>query len=141
MRRRSGSVIYITELLMSLMIFALCASVCASIFVVSRQYSARSGELSQAVVVTQSCAEAFKKYPDKEELAKVLRGDVQGEDCVIYYDKDWTCTNTLNAVYIARITPRKASGLRAARVTASRLDGGQVYSLDVSALRVEGQYE
>ena len=137
-RQQPGSVIFLTELLLSLTIFALCSSVCASLFALSNQYSERSGELSKAVVAVQSCAEAFKKYPDQSELADILRGSVEGDDCVVYYDKDWIGTNPFNARYQARLSFREEAGLRLARITVSRVGGAEVYSVNASALVPEG---
>jgi len=136
-RRNSGSVIFLTELLLSLTIFALCAAVCVSLFALSHGFSEQGSRLSRAVVATQSCAEAFKKYPDTADLARILRGSAGSDNCVVYYDNNWSATTASDAMYVLRIDVREEGDLRRAKVNASVIDGTLIYSLNVSALSSE----
>jgi uncharacterized protein YcfL len=55
MRRQSSqSVVFLTEILLALMIFALCSSVCASLFSWSHQINRESSALRRAVIAAQA---------------------------------------------------------------------------------------
>ncbi|MCL1849760.1 MAG: hypothetical protein FWF83_08880 [Clostridiales bacterium] len=137
-RQQSSSVVFLTELLLALTIFALCSSVCARMFAASHQLSERSSALSQAVISTQSAIEAFKKYASPEEIARLLKGEGADESCFIYYDEDWVATGRSGAAYTMEIQIRPGDGMRYATIVTTDRGGAQVYSLDVSALPVEG---
>ena len=136
-RQQSKSVVFLTEILLALTIFALCSSVCAGLFALSYRISEQSGDLSHAVIAAQSGAEAFKLYSKPEEVARVLGGAVSGGLCIVYYNADWRVTAQEDAVYTMRIAFIADAGLRRAAITLSGGAGADIYNLDVAALLTE----
>ena len=136
-RQQASSAVFLTEILLSLMIFALCASVCASLFIWSNRLSDRSGALSQAVIAAQSGAEAFKNSASPEAVAAALDGAVTDGGCTVYYNAGWMADVAENASYLMRIQFRQEAGLRGAAIVVSDMQGAEVYALDVSALLTE----
>lgn len=137
-RQSSSSVVFLTELLLALTIFALCSSVCASLFATSYRMNKRSGALSQAVVYSQSAGETFKKYASPEAIANILGGEAGDSRCTLYFDEDWTATGRAGAAYTMEIKLSRTEELRYATIVTTDRDGGAVYSLEVSALPEEG---
>ncbi|MCL2120725.1 MAG: hypothetical protein FWH28_00565 [Clostridiales bacterium] len=137
-RQQSKSVVFLTELLLALMIFALCSSVCAGLFAWSHRIEEQSSALSHAVVMAQSGAEAFKRYSAPDTLARMMEGTATDSGCTIYYDKDWATTASDGAAYVMTIQLRQEAGLRFAEILVSVQDGVAVYRLEASALRTEG---
>ena len=137
-RQQSSSVVFLTELLLALTIFALCSSVCARLFAASHMLSERSGAISQAVISTQSAIEVFKKYEAPQDIARLLRGTAEGDGCVVYYGEDWSVAGGVGAAYAMEIQLWRTEGVRYARIVTTDRNGTEVYSLDVSALPVEG---
>jgi len=136
-RQQASSAVFLTEILLSLMIFALCASVCASLFIWSNRLSNRSGALSQAVIAAQSGAEAFKNNDSPEAVAAALDGAVTEGGCTVYYNAGWMADAMDKASYLMRIQFRQDAGLRNAIIVVSDIDGAEVYTLDVYALHTE----
>ena len=140
-RQQSGSIVFLTELFLSLTIFALCSSVCAGLFMWSHRYSEGSKALSQAVTAAQSGAEAFKRNEGADALAKVLGGAADSEGCVVYYDEHWSATEELGAVYIMRIHLGAETSLRYADIVVTDAKDTAIFSLSASALATEGSHE
>ena len=137
-RQQSKSVVFLTELLLALMIFALCSSICASLFAWSYRLSGYSVALSQAVVAAQSAAEAFKRTTSPEGLASTLEGTVEGGDCAVGYDEDWKATRLADAAYVMRVRFAQDDILRRGLISVRDADGEEIFSLEASALLTEG---
>jgi hypothetical protein len=136
-RQQSSSIVFLTELFLSLTIFALCSSVCAGLFAWSYRYSKDSNALSHAVMAAQSCAEAFKRNPSPEELAKALGGAASGGGCLIYFDEEWKSTAADKASFIMQVSIDQETGLRFAEIVVSDTDYAEIFKLDASALWTE----
>ena len=134
-RQQSKAVVFLTELLLALMIFALCASVCAGLFAWSHRLSEQSSALSHAVIVAQSAAEAFKKNPAPEDVARVMGGAADGGECVVYYCADWRPSGREDAAFVLRVRFRQDGALRHAGIVVAGMDGAEVYRLDAAALQ------
>ena len=137
-RQQSKSAVFLTELLLALMIFALCSSVCAGLFAWSHRINSQSGALSHAVIMAQSGAEAFKKNSSPDDIARIMEGASADSGCVVYYDKDWETTARGGAAFVLTIQVWQEAGLRHAEIVVSEMQGAEVYKLDVSALPTEG---
>ena len=71
MNDRSRARLLLVELILDLVIFALCAAVCVALLVRARSMSRESAELTQAVYLAQSAAETFRAGGEiKEKTTK-----------------------------------------------------------------------
>ena len=136
-RQQSKSIVFLTELFLSLTIFALCSSVCAGLFSWSYLYSKDSNALSRAVMAAQSCAEAFKRNTSADNLAKVLGGTADGGGCLVYYDDVWIATGRDNASFVMQVDIDHESGLRFARIVVSDMEDTEIFQLKASAFPTE----
>lgn len=84
------SSLFLTELVLSLLIFIVCAVVSVSLLVVSYSTSRQSTDLTQAVFLAESMAEDWKAY--------ALSAD--GEPIAQYFDENWQPTGHDNATFL-----------------------------------------
>lgn len=64
MNNRSRARLLLVELILDLVIFALCAAVCVALLVRARSMSRESTELTQAVYLAQTAAETWRSHGD-----------------------------------------------------------------------------
>jgi hypothetical protein len=77
------------EIVLDLVIFALCAVICLQVFATAHQESARSGALSQLGIEAQRIAEVFKEGPGGfDALASQPATEREGDTLRWHYDKD-----------------------------------------------------
>ena len=136
-RQQSSSIVFLTELFLSLTIFALCSSVCAGLFGWAHRYSKDSNALSQAVMAAQSGAEAFKRNASADALADVLGGYVGSVGCLIFYDEYWMATDADNASFIMRIKLDQGKSLRHAEIVVTDRKDVELFKLETAALVTE----
>ena len=78
--------LFLIELVFNLFIYALCAAVCVGLLVHARRMSAQSTQLTQAVYLAQSAAEAWKaaglqpSAPAAQSGGLELRWTAQGNE-------------------------------------------------------------
>ncbi len=130
------SVLFLIELMISFLVFAVTAAVCVRIFAGAHQISRQSEELSQAVVFAQNAAESLKSSRgDLEKAAGLLGGGTFSEDrLALCYDAEWALTDEANAVYrliLTRSAP--VDGYMDAEAAVLR-DGGQIYQITFRVL-------
>ena len=138
-RKQSRSLVFLTELFLALTIFALCSSVCASLFAWSHRISSESSALTRAVITAQSGAEAFKRYEGTEDLAEVLGGRSEADGCIVYYNAAWKTTAEENAAYIMYIRVDQQSSLRYAEIVVSDARNAEIFRLKTSAIQGGGR--
>ena len=85
--------LFLLELVLDLFIFALCAAVCVGLLLHARRLSQESGQLTQAVSLAQSAAEALRggrtlpEAPEGYEITPLLspsEGLVDAQILVLY---------------------------------------------------------
>lgn len=81
----SRPAIFLFEVMVTILIFSLCAAICASVFVKAHSFSTRSEDLTMAVVKAQSAAETFKAGAEDAKQQTLNRDGVYTE----YFDEDW----------------------------------------------------
>ena len=126
------SALFLGEVVLALLIFALSSAVCVGLLFRSYRISETSCELNQAVFCAQSAAETFKSQPDLEILAALLGGELQSGQCYVYYNGDWRQTAGPDAVYTLLITPRLEEGVVYAKISLSDR-AGSIFELTASA--------
>lgn len=83
--------LFMTELLICVGVFSLCAAVCVGLFVKSEVISQNSADLTRAVAEARNAAECFKAAGgDLERTAALTGGEAAAEDALfLEFDKNW----------------------------------------------------
>lgn len=125
---RTGTNLFLLELLPAILVFAFAAAVCMQIFAFARNRANESRNLSSAVLAAESAAECWKAADgDLEETARMLDGACGNGGVTVWYERDWMPCAQPQASF--RLT-LAADGERAARITV--FAGGDVlYTLSV----------
>lgn len=139
-RALSGSGMFLIELLIGLLIFAIASAICLRIFVAASQISTGSTELNHAVIAAQNNAECFKSVRgDLPEAADLLGGDLSDNDTelTLFYDTDWNQSAQAGSGYVAVIRQvSKQDGVIDGEVTVSDMSGNLIFSVPVSVMEV-----
>ena len=97
MRTRSKTPLFLMELIIMLLVFAVSAAVCLRVFAGAKQISEDSARLDAAVIQAQTAAEYWKtNHGDLEETAKDMGVLSEGNGFAVYDDEnelhlDFTC--------------------------------------------------
>ncbi|MCL1982293.1 MAG: hypothetical protein FWG53_04275 [Clostridiales bacterium] len=147
MRERSaasGSGMFLTELILAILIFAVASAICLRIFVAAHQISSESSRLNHAVSSAQDCAECFKASGgDLQDTAALLGGALAGGGSAVEvrFDSDWRILpeSEPSFFYTASIErlPEK-NGCIDANVTVADANGTVIFAIPVSALPGQG---
>ena len=83
--------LFMTELLICVGVFSLCAAVCVGLFVKSELMSQDSADLNQAVIEARNAAECFKAAGgDLEKTAELTGGRIGAEESLfLEFDQNW----------------------------------------------------
>lgn len=100
------SSLFITELVIDLFIFAVCAAVCVGLLLKAFSMSRQSTELTQEVYIAQSAAERFRQG---EDISAECRYRADGTPCGDA--ADWE-----NADYVVEAEITRSDGLRTAKL-------------------------
>jgi type II secretory pathway pseudopilin PulG len=143
LNRNSRSTLFLIEQLVVILIFAVCAAVCVSIFVESYMMERRATDVSNALLVAKSGIESYKAFAgDAERTASVLGGVVYsgGDTVTVYYDEHWDLFTEDGAAYILRIAPAGGGhpSLKLVDVTVGTADGDELIALTAAARRASG---
>lgn len=116
------SALFLMEQLIVILIFALCAAVCAEIFAASFILSSDSKDINNALLIAECGAESYKAANgNAKKAALILTGSVDDTDTTIYayYDKSRQACAKNEAAYVLSI-----SDITADETPASLLFGG-----------------
>ena len=123
------SVLFLTELILTILIFALSMGICGSIFVKAYEAATNSSDLSNAVFMAENAAEAFHLDDNPRSLSDYLGGIVTDRDGIIaYYDGQWQTTEAENAIYTLNLSISDEGIIKTADITINR-GGTEIYSL------------
>jgi type II secretory pathway pseudopilin PulG len=138
--RGSGSGMFLIEILLALMIFAIASAICLQVFVTAHNTASESSTLNSAVVAAQNGAECFKAVSgDLSAAAKLLKNATvtDGDTLTIRFDKDWQPVSSDAFYYILNVKRVLQQGaLVTGEVTISDNSGGIIFSIPVSAMEV-----
>ncbi|MCI9405454.1 MAG: hypothetical protein HFK04_00850 [Oscillospiraceae bacterium] len=105
-QRSSRSGLFLLELMIVILFFAVTSAICMNLFVQAHLTSTAGSELTAAVREVQSAAELFKAADgDLKKLAESLGVQpIDGPVLNLYYDKDWVLTKHMeDAVYTVSV--------------------------------------
>ncbi|MDR0425240.1 MAG: hypothetical protein LBH39_07335 [Clostridiales Family XIII bacterium] len=130
----SRPALFLTEMIVAILIFALCMGVCGGMFVRAFTASSKSTNLNNAVFIAESLAESFRSHDDLQEMAEKLGGFL-GDDMqtlTLYYDKGWGYSEHLRDAGFA-VTITAASGGDAIRTADISVYGGTGLILELKS--------
>lgn len=138
-KRFSAPNLFLLELLIVLLIFALSAAVCVRLFVSARLTASESRALNHAVLLCESGAECFKAANgDIAKSADLLDWQYTDGQAVAYFDADWQSVAVGQAAYLVRLQALALEGpLAKAQVFAAAMDGAPLFSLNITARGAE----
>lgn len=131
MNGKKGSLL-MTELMITLAVFLVCAAVSLSMFVSAKKASLASEKLGAGSMLAENAAECFKSTGGSAELtAKLLSAKLLGDTLTSHYDRDM---NTAAGGGYYELTMKITGGeLRTADITVI-CDGESVFSLAASCI-------
>lgn len=97
MKTHSKSSLFLLEIMLTLLIFLICAIVCVMIFAKASVTSMHSRDLNNASVLAQNAVE-------------VIKSDKSAYSYVKFYDESLTETAEVNAVYQVKVTAGDKTG-------------------------------
>lgn len=124
MKNSRRSSLFLIELMISILFFSLCATVCMQFFAKSRLISDNSTTLEHAILQAQSAAEAFESgNGTMDDLKSAFPMGIASDDTFeIYYNNEWAECSADEGSYILKllITDENTySGLISADITVS----------------------
>ncbi len=131
--RPTATGLFMTELLIAVGIFALCAAVCLGLFVKAETVSQDCADQDRAVEAAKSAAAAFRLCGWRGELAEVSGGTEENGVVTVCYDEDWRSAGE-EAVYTLTLTPVPDKPCPEAELRVTRRDGTELLCWRVAAL-------
>lgn len=128
-RNSSKSGLFLIELIVAIVFFAVASANCIQLFVGAHMLSKSSSDLNMAVTVAQNTAECFKLTGGSvEELSALLSGEpgADGKTLTVYYDGSWQSTSRENAKYHVFITLGGTERLPSAMIAVSKQPAGEL---------------
>ena len=140
MRGRSRSTLFLMEQLIVILVFAVCAAVCVSIFADSYLMQVGSADMKNALSAAESGAECFKAYSgDLEKASLILEGSVTATGALeVFYDGQWKPCAEGDAEFYLLLTESESGGsplLLFGDLTVLRISGEELTSLSLAVRR------
>ena len=133
MKRKSRSELFLLELIIVILVFAISAAACTSVLARAYVTSRESRELDFAVRSARSCTELMKAWRgDTDKCAERLGGQSEGVTLTVYSDGEMAGAAEENAAY--SMTAALNDGCRFTVSVSGK--NGEIYSLE-SALAKE----
>ncbi|MCL1819819.1 MAG: hypothetical protein FWG36_04075 [Oscillospiraceae bacterium] len=134
MNRRSKASLFLLEQLIVILVFALCAAACVRVFVFSYTTANNTRDTSNALLIAESAAEAFKfTGGDIGRTTSILSGAAGSGE--IHYDGDWKPSAKSEAVYSLVFSQLENDGtVKKCKVNVSRAEDDELLiTLDIAA--------
>lgn len=97
----SSSRVLFLELVLDLVIFAICAVICLQVFAEARQEAQRSGAITQLGIQAQELGELFKSgQNDPAELAALTSATNEGTTLTWYFDQELNPVSSDKALFV-----------------------------------------
>lgn len=132
---KSKAPLSLMEQLIMLLVFALAATLCLQVFVLSSQLSRRCDDINQAETRIQNAAEVLKaSQGDLSRCEAILGGIAEENRWQISYDAKWNETSTEQAAYQLVIVPLPSELplLGSAQICATNQSGDILSAITVS---------
>jgi hypothetical protein len=100
----SHSTVFLLEITLAILCFALVSAVCLRLMVYARQLSRRSGDVSFAVGQVSSAATLLEQGQSPEDALTLLQAQLSTDEAgQVYYDDQYALCDPAQAVYALRI--------------------------------------
>ena len=135
---RSKSSLFLIELIIAVLFFALASTVCIQMFVRGHMINISNSEKEHAIMLTQSLAESYEATDgDVNAMAKLFDDAIIAGDSINFcYDSDWNAINEDEAVYKVSLTSAIDGNFsNASIVTVNLSSGEEIYTLDTKIYR------
>ena len=136
--RHSKSHLFLMELIIAILFFALSSTVCIQLFIKSYTLNKNTVNQNQAVIHAQNLAESYLACNGSVvEIANVLSSfhpELAQNTIAIYFDSDWQVCDKANALYTAQLLTHNASedGLISANIQIFDKNNSTIYELNIS---------
>ena len=148
-RSSSKSGLFLIELIIAIVFFALSSASCIQLFVKAHTLSAKSSDLNTAVIQAQNAAELFKASGgDAERLSQLLDcryAAADGEDnyhaanYVLNFDADWKRVEDGSDVYSVVLNMSCGQEIVTAYITVNKtVTGEDIYNLSAKSYVGQG---
>ncbi len=131
--RPTATGLFMTELLIAVGIFALCAAVCLGLFAKAETVSQDCADQDRAVEAAKSAAAVFRLYGWGDGLSELSGGNEEDGSVAIHYDGDWQPAEG-DAAYSLTLTPVEGKPCPEAELRVTRDDGTELLCWRVAAL-------
>jgi hypothetical protein len=88
-KANSRSVLFLTELIIAILIFALSMGICGGVFASAYMTATSGTNLNEAVFLSESAAESFHARGNIADFASDIGGSETEDGAIVYYDDDW----------------------------------------------------
>ena len=128
-QNNSKSVLFLTELILAILIFALCMGICGSIFVMAFKSATASTNLSNAVFLAENAAESFHLSDDPGTLAEKLGGAVdRSGGIIVCCDRQWQPVEPDKAFYTLNVSITEKGHIKTALISVKE-GANEIFSL------------
>ena len=141
-RKASTSRAIFLELVLDLLIFAVCAVICLQVFAYAYRESVRSTAISELGVEAQHIAEQFKAGNGKLSAIDAIaysNSYQDGETVFLYYDQELNAVSADDAHFILSCEIDSSQPLKRAKIVLTEVMGdssSQLFEFDVSSYQL-----
>jgi len=141
MTGRAKSALFLIEQLIVIIVFALCAAVCAQIFTASFVTAHDARDLNYALVAAKNGAETYRVFGNTKDAAAAIGGHaVDTDNAIVWYDKDWRICAEPEAAYSMRLSAKQdLYPISACDLSIESIHGDEIFSLTVASM-VRGSF-
>ena len=122
---RSKTSLFLMELIIATLFFALSSTVCIQMFIKGHQISDANEARNHAMLCAQSLMEAYEAYDGDLAFTATLyeNADLDNATLTVYYTDSWQLISSENATYQATLT-------------VSETDTDRLYHLNLSVIKL-----
>jgi len=131
--RPTATGLFMTELLIAVGIFSLCAAVCLGLFAKAEVISQDCADQDRAVEAAKSVAAVFRFCGWREELSELSGASEKDSVMTIFYDENWQPSSG-EAMYTLTLTPVPEKPCPEAELRVTRRGGTELLCWRVAAL-------
>jgi hypothetical protein len=132
----SHSSIFLMEIIIAILFFAIVSAISLNIFVYSHKLSQKTGNLNFAISQSSTAAEIVRSADTTEDacqlLVTLMGATKENENYLIYYDKDYLRCDSSQAACFLTITPAgTVDSLCTWMIQAATMDNEIIYELSL----------
>lgn len=126
MKKSSKSGLFLMELVLAIVLFAIASGVCVQLFITAHRLSHSSSDVTRAVAAAQNAAECFHSTGgDGEDMAQILGGIAEGSIVFVRFDENWNPAFWEDAVYGMQIELTESGDMRSAGISVESIKRGE----------------